>query len=1059
MSRSRRLALVRSPISLGAAIAIVALFARLAPMGLYVTPDEPIWVHRSIQFLQAVQSGDWSLVPQTGHPGITTMALGAVGIKITQWLRPIASTEHLEWLSRLAWLAPENAAAFQRLRLFLPAGRVLVALTTSLGLTVVYLRTRRHLGERSARWLGLLLALDPFFAGHAGLLHTDALQATFVLLAVVLALPDVRSAPQPKHGFVVSPKRKAARVDTGGRSVALREALRWAGIAFCLALAGLTKTLGLLAAPGLALALFLWGTGTWRKRVLRVGFIAALSLCLLLALYPTFFAAPREAVTTLLQAVTYHEGIGLRDVYFLGTTRSDPGPWFYPLVLLFRLTPPTFLGLLAVTLRRRHAPTLRWTVVGAAALPALGYALALTLATKKFDRYLLSAMPLLTLIAALPLANLRRAQRRLVLALLLLPWAAVMVVPLHYATPLLGGPRGATQIVPLGWGEGAGLAAGRLNRLLDDAASSLVLTHNVPGTASRFVGAVQPYEARLLGCADAVIGASAEKTPGYSVMHPVRVGGRELTYIYRSPYPVQEIPSLPLVLPARLPGLPSQVSDEAVAPATGTESLANWLNGRFVPGGTFLWVRADVCAPHAGAHLTEMLTQVEALGQIACRSSEPLWGFDTARCEVRSSLDLDASHIARFAGALDLLATAWDAVPERANPLALRLRFLPQVALGEIDTYLTLCTGEGGKEIIWAEGGQRLVNATTWPAPLWPVGEVADATIYLWIPQTLPPGSYQLVLMLSGQGGWLSLAHGEGGFGGIELPLGVVSVPSQTVSPASLDLVSVVDPGWSGLRVLGIESSGEGDVAEVDAGRALRFSLGLQRDEGTPPRNLEWSLICDAGAARKGELPWGPSDPAQWARGARYEVRYAAVFDAELPPGPCRFFVQPPDDAERALEVAKVTVVQRSRQFESTRDPQIPLAVQVGDFGRLIGADLSCAICTAGQSLEVTLTWQGVDQAPVDATAFVHLVGPEGRLWAQSDQRPALGAAPTDTWLPGEIIIDTHTLDVPHDAPHGIYALYAGLYSAKSGVRQPVVVSGVRSAEQRAPLGSIQISR
>ena len=85
-----RQSLDESPIRiaiLSAAIFIVALSVRLVPLGFYVTPDEPIWVMRSVEFLQAIKAGDWAGVPQTGHPGITTMALGALGVKAMAWLR------------------------------------------------------------------------------------------------------------------------------------------------------------------------------------------------------------------------------------------------------------------------------------------------------------------------------------------------------------------------------------------------------------------------------------------------------------------------------------------------------------------------------------------------------------------------------------------------------------------------------------------------------------------------------------------------------------------------------------------------------------------------------------------------------------------------------------------------------------------------------------------------------------------------------------------------------------------------------------------------------------
>ena len=227
-----------------AALFVLALLVRLVPQGRYVTPDEPIWVLRSVRLLDAITAGDWAAVPQTGHPGFTTMVIGALGVQLTTWLQPAAAHEHLAFIRDIAWLAPESSSAFPHLAFFLTACRILVALVCSTGIAGIYALGKRSLGERTARILALCLALDPFFAGHAGLLHTDALQATFVTLTVLFLLPQ---ADRP-------PTRTAI-----------------AAAAFFLACAGLTKTLGLLIAPGLALALFLWGSGSFWQRGLRVG--------------------------------------------------------------------------------------------------------------------------------------------------------------------------------------------------------------------------------------------------------------------------------------------------------------------------------------------------------------------------------------------------------------------------------------------------------------------------------------------------------------------------------------------------------------------------------------------------------------------------------------------------------------------------------------------------------------------------------------------------------------------------------------------------------------------
>ncbi len=177
------------PRRLSAAIFVVALFVRLMPLGLYVTPDEPIWVLRSLRLLEALRAGDLTAIPQTGHPGMTTMALGALGAWVTERISPAKAAVHLDWISHIADLAPENSAAFPHLVYFLAAGRISVAIVASAGLALAYVIGRSRLGEKTARLLALFLALDPFFSGYAGLLHTDALQATFVLLAVLLAIP------------------------------------------------------------------------------------------------------------------------------------------------------------------------------------------------------------------------------------------------------------------------------------------------------------------------------------------------------------------------------------------------------------------------------------------------------------------------------------------------------------------------------------------------------------------------------------------------------------------------------------------------------------------------------------------------------------------------------------------------------------------------------------------------------------------------------------------------------------------------------------------------------
>ncbi|MBN1136253.1 MAG: hypothetical protein JXM73_06695, partial [Anaerolineae bacterium] len=90
-------------------------------------------------------------------------------------------------------------------------------------------------------------------------------------------------------------------------------------------------------------------------------------------------------------------------------------------------------------------------------------------------------------------------------------------------------------------------------------------------------------------------------------------------------------------------------------------------------------------------------------------------------------------------------------------------------------------------------------------------------------------------------------------------------------------------------------------------------------------------------------------------------------------------------------------------------------------------------------TLTVTLTWQATEPVIDDYTVFVHLLAPDGSKVTQRDSRPCDGACPTDTWQPGTIIADRHSLDLGAGLPRGPYRLAIGLYLLDSGERAAIV--------------------
>ena len=130
-----------------------------------------------------------------------------------------------------------------------------------------------------------------------------------------------------------------------------------------------------------------------------------------------------------------------------------------------------------------------------------------------------------------------------------------------------------------------------------------------------------------------------------------------------------------------------------------------------------------------------------------------------------------------------------------------------------------------------------------------------------------------------------------------------------------------------------------------------------------------------------------------------------------------------------------------------------PLSILLGEQVRLLGASSEAPIAP-GEPLTVTLVWQAAAPPQGAYTVFVHLMDDAGKIVAQSDAQPAAGYA-TDRWLPGEVVIDTHTLQSPSS---GRYRLLVGMYDPVSGQRLPAQdEAGQPLPEQAIPLGEVNI--
>ncbi len=113
---------------------------------------------------------------------------------------------------------------------------------------------------------------------------------------------------------------------------------------------------------------------------------------------------------------------------------------------------------------------------------------------------------------------------------------------------------------------------------------------------------------------------------------------------------------------------------------------------------------------------------------------------------------------------------------------------------------------------------------------------------------------------------------------------------------------------------------------------------------------------------------------------------------------------------------------------------------------------------TVQDDIVLDLSWQVLTGAQrADFTVFVHLIGPDGQLWAQADGYPIQGLSPFWLWEPGQTLYDRRYLPWPTDGPPGLYRIAVGVYDRATGERVAAFASsGERFPEDRPILLSVE---
>ncbi|WGV23436.1 glycosyltransferase family 39 protein [Halotia branconii] len=452
----------RSPLLF--AIFLISLTLRTLEITASLNTDEGLWIYRGSQFIKHLLEGDLIGTFLKHHPGVPNMWLSGSSMWLNCWL-------HKLFPSLIDIDLPLNVGACLNIQEFpIPLyiiPRLAQAVITSACMVYLYILAKRLFSKAVALCTVSLLLLEPFFLAYQRFITTDALQADFAVLAILLFLLYLR-----KDGE--------------------RKSLLLSGL--FLGLATAAKITALFLLPAVALLIILIELGVWQSSFPKRGwkrqfqdfaFWVTTIVVVFILIFPAMWVSPGYVFTKIYKGVLQESDRGF--LFFLGQLTHSPGILFYPLVLAYRLSPVLQAGLLATgtvllipKLRRQQQKVPELTAL---ILISLCVLLILSLSDNKIDRYINLCLPVLGLLGAVGWLKIISGMkywlgdrvpnflidRGLLTALTLLLLQLIFLLPhypyyLTYYNPLLGGVKVAQNIFMIGQGEGLEKAAQWLNQ-------------------------------------------------------------------------------------------------------------------------------------------------------------------------------------------------------------------------------------------------------------------------------------------------------------------------------------------------------------------------------------------------------------------------------------------------------------------------------------------------------------------------------------------------------------------------------------------------------------------
>jgi 4-amino-4-deoxy-L-arabinose transferase-like glycosyltransferase len=134
-----------------------------------------------------------------------------------------------------------------------------------------------------------------------------------------------------------------------------------------------------------------------------------------------------------------------------------------------------------------------------------------------------------------------------------------------------------------------------------------------------------------------------------------------------------------------------------------------------------------------------------------------------------------------------------------------------------------------------------------------------------------------------------------------------------------------------------------------------------------------------------------------------------------------------------------------------------PVRFDFGDQIALIGYEMDTRALRPGETLTLTLYWEGLAEMDENYSIFTHVRGEGTQLWALDDSWPLKGDAPTKLWQVGQQVIDPYALTIHPDTPPGVYDVEIGIYLAETGERLRLITPDGRLVDDYLLLSQVRV--